>query len=45
LKLDGEAIPLGELVEFALVNCELDGLIVVEIRQLVLRIAHRVAVI
>jgi hypothetical protein len=28
LKLDGEAIQLGELVELALVNGELDGLIV-----------------
>jgi hypothetical protein len=30
VKLEGEAIPLGELVELALVNGELDGLVLVE---------------
>jgi hypothetical protein len=44
-KLDGEAIPLGELVQLALGNGELDGLVVVEIRRLVLQILRGVAVV
>jgi hypothetical protein len=35
-KPDGEAILLGELVELALGNGELDGIVLVDIRRLVL---------
>ncbi|KAK1615244.1 hypothetical protein QYE76_020761 [Lolium multiflorum] len=45
MKLDGEAIPLSESVELALDNDELDGLVFVEIRWLVLQIPRRVSVI
>jgi hypothetical protein len=44
-ELDGEAIPLVELVELALGNGEPDGLALVEIRQLVLRIPRLAVVV
>jgi hypothetical protein len=43
-KLYGEAIPMDELVKLSLRNGKLDGLFLVEIRRLVLRIPRLAAV-